>query len=59
MKKEFNIEIPKTPNFIKVEGLKDLIPIEDFTEQDLKYIGEEWTKELIRRSKLKLNPPTK
>lgn len=50
------IKIPTIPSFIRVgeEGNSDesiILSIQDFTEEELQKIGEEWTKKLIEKSK--------
>lgn len=47
--KNIPIEIPLTPNFIKVR--ETYYPIQDFTEDELEDVGELWTKELIKKAK--------
>ena len=52
MKKEMPIQLPTIPNFIRVglgEGL--CLPINDFSELELKEIAERWTEELIKKSR--------
>ena len=49
--KNIPVEIPSIPNFIKVGG--NTFPIKEFTEEELKDIGEEWTKKLIEKAKKK------
>ena len=53
MQKQISIEIdlPSLPNFIKAKDGKSVIPIREFTEEELLKIGEEWTKALIKKSK--------
>lgn len=50
--KNIPVEIPSVPNFIKVGN--STFPIKEFTEEELKDIGNEWTKKLIEKSKRKL-----
>lgn len=48
------IVTPSVPNFIKVEmGKKECVtlPVSDFSEEELKKVGEDWTKELILKAK--------
>lgn len=47
MKKEFDIECPKVPNFLRVEGMKKVVPVTDFSEKELKAVGKMWTEALI------------
>ena len=47
MKKEVKVEIPLTPNFIRVNGVA--YSISEFEEHELMYIGEMWTKALIEK----------
>jgi hypothetical protein len=44
------IEIPRVPNFLKMEGGKT-IPISAITEEGFREIGKKWTEELIARAK--------
>jgi len=55
MDKNFKIICPSTPNFIRVVGVEGSISISDFSEEELREIGQEWTEELVRRAKLKLD----
>lgn len=50
--KNIPVEIPSIPNFIRVGS--GTFPIQDFTEEELKHIGEEWTKKLIEKANKKL-----
>lgn len=59
MKIEQEVEIPMTPNFIKVGDTHK--PITDFTDDQLREIGKEWTEALVKKSrtrggKMKLDP---
>ena len=45
------IDIPSVPNFIRSGDGHTVISINDFTAAELQKIGEEWTKELIRKAK--------
>lgn len=49
MKKELDVELPMGVNFIKVGG--EFVPVEDFTEIELRQIGHEWTENLIENAK--------
>ena len=50
MKKELQIEIPETPNFLRVKGMSaGMLPIRDFTVEELEKIGKEWTQNLIKK----------
>ncbi len=53
MKKEQEVKTPTTPNFILVGGLAT--SVEEFTDEELRKIGEEWTKELIKKANKKRN----
>jgi len=44
---EVQIEIPLTPNFIRYDQRK-IIPIWQFTEEELREIGKEWTEALVK-----------
>ena len=54
---EITIEVPITPNFLRnrVEGREKavLIPIQDFTDDELKEIGLEWGEKLIKEARKK------
>ena len=54
MKKEIKIEIPSTPNYIKVGDVA--LGIEEFTDDELKQLGTEWTEELIKKAGKKRIP---
>lgn len=47
------IVTPTVPNFIKVEVGKEsvMLSVAEFSEEELKKIGEEWTQDLITKSK--------
>ena len=59
MKKKIEIEIeaPTVPNFLRniVKGRDKaiLVPVQDFTDDELRKIGEEWTELLIKNAKKK------
>lgn len=54
MKKEIKIKIPSVPNFLLLDiGYATSIPISDFTEEQLREVGKEWTNELIIKSRRK------
>jgi hypothetical protein len=66
MEKKVKIEIPSLPNFIRTKAFdqgtdRASIPIEDFTPDELRDLGKEWTEALIKHSeerrKLKANTP--
>ena len=46
------VQIPLTPNFITI-GEKECVPIGQFSEQELREIGELWIEELIKKAKKK------
>lgn len=50
---EVTIELPLTPNFLKM-GDK-VLPIKDFSEKEIKTIAREWTKELLAKWKKNKN----
>ena len=54
MKKEIKVEIPMTPNYIKVGDV--VVSVEDFTEAELSEIGKEWTMALIEKANKKRIP---
>lgn len=45
MEKKLSVEIPRTPNFIRVGS--QVISIDGFSEEELREIGKEWTEKLI------------
>jgi hypothetical protein len=49
---EVKIEVPLTPSYLRY-GDRKTLHISEFSEEELKQIGKEWTAELIRRSKKK------
>jgi hypothetical protein len=51
--KTIEIKIPSIPNFIRVGKNNEVYPIKDFTETELREIGEEWTRQLIEKGKSK------
>ena len=54
MKKEIQIEIPSVPNFIKVAGelvSEVVVDISDFTDEELKEMGNEWTENLLENAR--------
>lgn len=45
-------ELPSVPNYLRVQGENNTaIPIQRFSEKELKEIGRQWTKALIAKSK--------
>jgi len=53
MKKQFEVKIiiPEVPKHIKYEGQgRRIIPISEFTKEELEQIGIEWTVNLIKKS---------
>ena len=56
LKREIEIEIPRTPNFIMAGGTTDQerdrkkIPIHELTETDLREIGRQWTEALVEEA---------
>lgn len=47
-----NVQIPKVPNFIRVGyGERMMISVAEFSEEELRAIGHEWTEALIKRAK--------
>lgn len=51
--KNIPVEIPETPNFIRVGN--NPYPIKDFTIEELEDIGREWTKKLIEKANKRKN----
>lgn len=52
IKREQKICLPSLPNFIRDETEK-AISIADFTEEQLREIGKQWTEALVRKAKTK------
>lgn len=51
MRKAIDVQLPTLPNFIRVglgEGV--MLPVSHFSEKELKALGAEWTKALIKKS---------
>lgn len=56
MNKKIELDIPSMPNYIhskatNVNGSKTSFDVSDFTPEELKQIGEEWTAALIEHAK--------
>lgn len=49
MKKKIEIQIPTTPNFIALKS-HTVIPVSEFSDEELKEVGKEWIKELIKKA---------
>lgn len=47
---EYEMEVPKVPNFILYKKNGELTPISvgEFSDEELEQIGNEWTKNLIK-----------
>ena len=56
MYKQIKILTPSVPNFILTEYLKQPITLADFTDEELKQIGESWTQELISKARGRRTP---
>ena len=53
---EVDVEIPMTPNFIQVaKNPYQVVPVQDFTDEELQEIGEEWTRKLIEKANTRRN----
>lgn len=50
VKTERMILLPTLPNFLRTE-LDECFPIENFTQEQLREIGEKWTEALMRRAR--------
>lgn len=54
-----DVKIPLTPNFILIRTRKHItgydssVPIEDFTDDELKEIGQKWIENLISNAKMR------
>lgn len=55
MQKSIEIKTPRVPNFILTDYKP--IPIENFTEEELREIGKDWTEELVRHAKHRKEHP--
>lgn len=55
MQKSIQINIPKPPNFISTDY--KTIPIENFTDDELRDIGKEWTENLVKNAQDRRNHP--
>ena len=53
MKKEIEVRIPHTPNFIVIG--RDVYSIVEFEDSELKEIGRRWTKNLLAKARTKRN----
>ena len=51
MQKVFKVTVPMRPNFITVGVEK--VSIADFKDAELKEIGAEWTRELLKDARMK------
>lgn len=49
MKKEVEVLIPRVPNFINAG--KEMVPIGEFTDDELEKIGREWTANLLEKAR--------
>lgn len=49
--KKMAVVIPLTPSFIKVS--EQYVSIDEFTEDELREIGREWTENLIKKANKK------
>jgi hypothetical protein len=48
MKKEINIQVPATPNFLRAgDGEGIMLPIASFTDKELREVAKEWSDKLI------------
>lgn len=56
VKTEIDIQIPSIPNYILFnDGAKqNTLPISAFSEEELRAIGAQWTEELVKKSKRKV-----
>lgn len=53
MKKAVEVHIPSVPNFIMVGDDKKAVSTQNFTEDELREIGKEWTEKLVKHAKAK------
>ncbi len=51
IKISIEVELPSVPNYLRVQGEQTAIPIQRFSEKELREIGRQWTKALIAKSK--------
>lgn len=47
IKTEAEIQIPLTPNFLRVG--EAVLPIKEFSEREIRAVAKEWTKELLSK----------
>lgn len=57
MYKQIKLQTPTVPNFILTEDLKQPIGIAEFTDDELRTIGDEWTRELVNKARKRRNQP--
>jgi hypothetical protein len=50
--KTIEVHIPLVPNFIMMGEQRHPTSISKFTEDELKEVGEEWTRKLIERARV-------
>lgn len=54
-----SIVVPRTPSFLRFEDQEMAsIAIEDVSDEDLKKVGREWTKDLLERARERRNRPS-
>lgn len=52
LEKILTVTVPMTPNFLKVG--ESYVPVQNFTNNELKAIGKEWTAKLISKANKRL-----
>lgn len=56
---EATVKIPSLPNFIIIEGKEKItVPVQDFSNEELLKIAEQWTRELINAAEAKREKET-
>lgn len=55
MEKKIKVKIPSLPNFLQLESeTPSVLPLKDFTEEQLRELAQEWTEALVKKSKQKV-----
>ena len=51
---EVYVDVPMTPNFLKISGKKFTISISELPVETLEMVGKAWTQELINKASKKI-----
>lgn len=57
MEIKVEVKIPSVPNFFRIGDGLESIPVQDFTDDQLRQIGAEWTEKLIEAAHNKRHTP--